>query len=76
MWRIAMDAMGYEYAREEILTGPDSEVLEFGGIPQYLSDGTELWDHALSDSELDLICGVYSAPTGNVHVSYVLLDPY
>ena len=42
----------------------------------WASDGTELWDHALSDSELDLICGVYSAPTGNVHVSYVLLDPY
>ena len=34
------------------------------GMPQYLEDGTELWDDALSNEELDFICGVYKARTG------------
>ena len=33
------------------------------GIPQFLEDGTELWDDALSEEELEMICGVYKAET-------------
>lgn len=63
VWRIAMDALGYEYALDEVLRGPSEDCVDFGGIPQYLVDGTELWDDALSEDELDLICGVYKDNT-------------
>lgn len=63
-WRLAMDTLGYEYAAGEVLVGPSASCVDFGEMPQFLSDGTELWDHVLSDEELDLICGVYKAHTG------------
>ncbi|THH31723.1 hypothetical protein EUX98_g2475 [Antrodiella citrinella] len=63
-WRIAMDALGYEYASGQVLAGPGRDCVEFGAMPQFLSDGTELWDDVLSPQELDLICGVYKADPG------------
>lgn len=65
VWRLAMDTLGYDYAVKEVLAGPSRDVVEFGGMPQYLEDGTELWDDVLSEAELDLICGVYESPTGD-----------
>ncbi|THH20867.1 hypothetical protein EUX98_g8502 [Antrodiella citrinella] len=59
-----MDALGYDYACGEVLVGPAADCVEFGGMPQYLTDGTELWDDVLSQAELDLICGVYAPPEG------------
>ena len=64
IWRLAMDALGYESALEQVLAGPSADCVDFGGMPQYLADGSELWDDVLSDEEVDLICGVYKASTG------------
>lgn len=63
VWRLAMDALGLDYAVQEVLSGPSQGVEQFGGIPSFI-DGEELWDDALSDAETDLICGVYQRDTG------------
>ena len=64
VWRLAMDAFGYESALVHALAGPSVDCIDFGGMPQFLADGTELWDDVLSEEELDLVCGVYKASTG------------
>jgi len=61
VWRLAMDALGYEYASREVLVGPGRDCVEYGAMPQFLADDTELWDDVLSPAELELISGVYKA---------------
>jgi hypothetical protein len=58
VWRLAINTV--EIA--QVLSGPSDEVFEYG---RAITDtnGEELWDDALSEDELNLICGVYKVHT-------------
>lgn len=60
-WRLAIEALGMAPA----LSGPSTDVYDHGQfiIPQ---TGTQFWDDALTEEELDLICGVYKVYTGRI----------
>jgi hypothetical protein len=42
-----------------VLDGPSYEVLDHGNSILPVGSNEELWDDNLSESETDLICGVY-----------------
>ncbi|THH32633.1 hypothetical protein EUX98_g1566 [Antrodiella citrinella] len=60
-----LDAVSFDFAFDEIVPRPGVRCLECGGVPQYPNDGTQLWDDALSEAELWLICGVYCDTLGS-----------
>src|SRR5215471_869346 len=59
IWRLAVDTIGAEVA----LRGPSTHAHEFGDLVTDPS-GKQFVDDALSDEEMDLICGKYIIYTG------------
>jgi hypothetical protein len=58
LWRLALESTGRS-VEELILDGPSYEVLDCGNSILPVGSNEELWDDNLSESETDLICGVY-----------------
>jgi hypothetical protein len=59
VWRLAINSIELRH----VLIGPSDDVFEYGSAIACDSNGEELWDDALSESELNLICGVYNVQT-------------
>jgi hypothetical protein len=59
VWRLAFETLGTG-AEQRVLSGPSGEILD-----TTLWIGEQEWcDDALTEAELDLICGVYKIGTG------------
>jgi hypothetical protein len=58
LWRLALESTGRS-VEELVLDGPSYEVLDHGNSILPVGSNEELWDDNLSESETDLICGVY-----------------
>jgi hypothetical protein len=58
VWRLVINSIELSH----VCVGPSEDIFEYGDI---MSDYNreELWDDALSDDELNLICGVYKVHT-------------
>ena len=66
IWRLAIDGLG-PLAETLILDGPSSDVLKNGVAVKCSNDQESwLWDDALSDSDKDVICGVYRVYTSQL----------
>lgn len=56
VWRLAIELFR-DRAEDVVVNGPSDDVIRFGSSMSY--SGNEYWDDALTDDEMDLICGVY-----------------
>lgn len=56
VWRLAIEYLG-DRAEHFVAHGPSDDVLRFGR--QRFYNGGEFWDDDLTETEMDLICGVY-----------------
>jgi hypothetical protein len=59
VWRLTINSIELNHA----CIGPSDDVFEYGDVITSDLNGEELWDDALSEDELDLICGVYKVQT-------------
>jgi hypothetical protein len=59
VWRLVI----HDLELSHICAGPSDDVFEYGDMICSDSSGVELWDDALSEDELNLICGVYRVRT-------------
>jgi hypothetical protein len=65
VWRLALDDFEHkEDAEYSVLLGPSEYVSVYQHVLR-ADDGQRFYDDGLSDTELDLICGVYKVATGN-----------
>jgi hypothetical protein len=63
VWRLAMHSAG-NLAEERALNGPSEEALPFGKYFPHPDNNELMWDDTLTETEMDLICGVYKVSTG------------
>jgi len=64
VWRLALDDFEHkEDAEYSVLLGPSEYVSVYQHVLR-ADDGQRFYDDGLSDTELDLICGVYKVATG------------
>ena len=59
VWRLAFNSVELSH----VLVGPSEDVFDCGDALRSDSDEELLWDDALSEDELSLICGVYKVQT-------------
>ncbi|KAF8592246.1 hypothetical protein K439DRAFT_1313778, partial [Ramaria rubella] len=71
VWRLAIESLGALAALE----GPSLDSVALGHSWKH-PDGTLLYDDEISDTEMDLICGVYGIYTGIIsHLLIMLIWP-
>jgi hypothetical protein len=63
IWRLAIEGSG-GLVSERVLEGPSEEALVCGTCLASVNEGDSLWDDELSESNMDLICGIYKYATG------------
>lgn len=73
IWRLAVEGSG-GLLRERVLEGPSEEALVCGTMLASVNGGDSLWDDELSESNMDLICGVYKYATGEFFRVYHTVD--
>jgi hypothetical protein len=62
IWRLAVEGSG-GLVNERVLEGPSEEALVCGACLASVNEEDSLWDDELSESDMDLICGVYKYAT-------------
>jgi hypothetical protein len=62
VWRLAIETLGDGAAEQRVLAGPSGEGLEYAS--KWYIEGREWCDDALTEAEMNLICGVYQVATG------------
>lgn len=72
VWRLVMEVLGSSSAEALVIGGPSDSAYYFGnGLKLEPSGATpwddRLWDDALTNEELNLICGLYHIYTGQFH---------
>jgi len=70
VWHLVINSIKLSH----VCVGPSEDVFEYGDI-MLDYNGEELWDDALSDDELNLICGVYKVHTQHNQTSDSLWWP-
>lgn len=63
IWRLAVEGSG-GLIPDRVLGGPSEEALVCGTCLASVNERDSLWDDELSESDMDLICGVYKYATG------------
>jgi hypothetical protein len=71
IWRLAFETLGSS-AEEIMLAGPSEECLDC--TRKWYMGEQEWCDDALTDAELDLICGVYKVGTGKYRIDLGLVS--